>query len=95
MPQKESVFKGFLEKEVGAFFDYFNFLDMKIFIPPIFSWGNWYNEKQVVKSHALSLKFSLICQKAIHSLTENKPLNLGSKYIFDKVVAAFNKSILL
>lgn len=76
-------------------FDYFIFLDMKIIIPTVFSWGNCYNEKQVEKRQALSLKHSLLYQKAIHGLAENKPLKLGSKSLFYKIVSAFNKSTLL
>lgn len=78
-----------------SFFDYFIFLDMKIIIPTVFGWGNCYNEKEVEKKQALSLKHSLLCQKAIHGLAENKPLKLGSKPLFHKVVSAFNKSTLL
>lgn len=61
------------------------FLGMKINIPPI------YTMRDKLRIYALSLKFSLLCQKAIHSFAENKLLNLGYKSLFDKAISSFIK----
>lgn len=44
-----------------------------------------------MRRDALSLKFSLLCQKAIHGLAENKLLKKDSKYLLIKSFHAINK----
>lgn len=66
------------------------FLDLKV-IPPI-SVGVIGTMKNKLRRDALSLKFSLLCQKAINGLAENKQFKLGSKSLSDKAISWFNKN---